>query len=461
MGILPGRTERFEAFIAPARRRPGALALALGAGLAAASWLRTRRRPAPPRRRPAPRRAPILLYLASFAGLAAGVALAARLLQRRAPGTLIGPGGFRPGAFALGVAVVAAARRRLRAGPLLARAARAADAARRLGGLAAAGAAGAPRAVRRRGGRLPRLPDAGPRRPLPLAARLVAAARGALRPAALEPGRARPRTPGSRSLATTVVGLVLADVTARTGNLSAAIGLHFANNVVALLVVAVPSPVSGARALAVCGRPGRRRRDAPAAPARPRRDPRSPGAPGARPGPAAAIAFGGSGFYLGGQPPPRSRPAHELDLQLRPPEDQLALLPARGAREPLGEVRQLRHDAVPPRARRQPQRLHQLRPPPGDQPARPLPRAVRRRRLRRGAGAEAADRPARLQGPEEIPRPAARGAQEDRRGGGDAGRRGRDRPAEGGLRRARTSPSWAARWACTSATPSSPPPSAR
>ena len=31
----------------------------------------------------------------------------------------------------------------------------------------------------------------------------------------------------------------------RTGNLSAAIGLHFANNVMAMLVVALPSPVSG------------------------------------------------------------------------------------------------------------------------------------------------------------------------------------------------------------------------
>jgi membrane protease YdiL (CAAX protease family) len=41
-----------------------------------------------------------------------------------------------------------------------------------------------------------------------------------------------------------VVGLVLADVTASTGNLSAAMGLHFANNAVALLLVAVPSPAA-------------------------------------------------------------------------------------------------------------------------------------------------------------------------------------------------------------------------
>ena len=47
------------------------------------------------------------------------------------------------------------------------------------------------------------------------------------------------------ALSTAVIGLVLADVTVRTGNLSAAIGLHFANNVASLLVVALPSPLAG------------------------------------------------------------------------------------------------------------------------------------------------------------------------------------------------------------------------
>jgi len=46
-------------------------------------------------------------------------------------------------------------------------------------------------------------------------------------------------------LSTTVIGLVLADVTAKTGNLSAAIGLHFANNVTSLLVVSLPGPLAG------------------------------------------------------------------------------------------------------------------------------------------------------------------------------------------------------------------------
>ena len=56
------------------------------------------------------------------------------------------------------------------------------------------------------------------------------------------------------ALAATAVGLALADVTAQTGNLSAAIGLHFANNVLALLVVALPSPISGL-ALMLAGDP--------------------------------------------------------------------------------------------------------------------------------------------------------------------------------------------------------------
>ncbi len=47
------------------------------------------------------------------------------------------------------------------------------------------------------------------------------------------------------ALAAGVVGLILSDVTARCGDLSPAIGLHFANNVIALLVLAPPSPLDG------------------------------------------------------------------------------------------------------------------------------------------------------------------------------------------------------------------------
>jgi uncharacterized protein len=45
--------------------------------------------------------------------------------------------------------------------------------------------------------------------------------------------------------AATLMGLILGDVAARTGGLSLPIGLHFANNAVAMLVIATPSPLSG------------------------------------------------------------------------------------------------------------------------------------------------------------------------------------------------------------------------
>ncbi|MEO0912471.1 MAG: type II CAAX endopeptidase family protein [Pseudomonadota bacterium] len=46
-------------------------------------------------------------------------------------------------------------------------------------------------------------------------------------------------------LAATLIGLITADVTVRTGNISAAVGLHFANNAIGLLLVATPGPLSG------------------------------------------------------------------------------------------------------------------------------------------------------------------------------------------------------------------------
>ncbi len=44
---------------------------------------------------------------------------------------------------------------------------------------------------------------------------------------------------------TTLFGLIAAEVTARTGNLGTAIGLHFANNIFALTLVALDGPLSG------------------------------------------------------------------------------------------------------------------------------------------------------------------------------------------------------------------------
>jgi uncharacterized protein len=45
--------------------------------------------------------------------------------------------------------------------------------------------------------------------------------------------------------AATLMGLVFGDVTARSGSLALAIGLHLANNAFAVLVIATPSALSG------------------------------------------------------------------------------------------------------------------------------------------------------------------------------------------------------------------------
>lgn len=245
MGILPGRTERFEAFVAPARAAPELWRLILGLGLAAGAWvaavfllfglaglLRV-----------AGGRATILLYLASFAGLALGVWLAARLLNRRRPARLIGPGGFRPRAFAVGIAVVALVGLAANlATPMLAPAVRQA-------GLAG-WAAWLPLA-------LPALLVQTTAEELvfrgylmqALAARFRSPAVWWLVPAGLfgllhwNPAEFGPNA-WLAVLSAAATGLVLADVTARTGNLSLAMGLHFANNVSALLVVSLPSPIA-------------------------------------------------------------------------------------------------------------------------------------------------------------------------------------------------------------------------
>ena len=108
-GAPPRANAPFEAFIAPARARPALWRLLAGAPLATAAWLALAAALLPlALRLPAePGRAFLLAYLPSFAGLVLGTAAAARLLQRRAPSTLLGPGGFRPRHFALAVAVIA------------------------------------------------------------------------------------------------------------------------------------------------------------------------------------------------------------------------------------------------------------------------------------------------------------------------------------------------------------------
>jgi membrane protease YdiL (CAAX protease family) len=239
------RPPQLEACVAPLAARPQLWRTVAGTGLALACWFAALAAlPLAGRLLPqAGGRAPLLLYLASFAALALGTAAAARLLQRRPPSTLFGPGGFRPRAFAAGIAVVAALGL--------------------LGGLAAPAAAPLVRQAQ--------VLAWAAWLPLALPAILVqSAAEELLFRGYLQQGLAarfrsawvwwlvpalmfgalhwNPVAFGPNAwlgvVATAVIGIVLGDVAARTGNLSAPIGLHFANNVMAMLVVAPPSPVS-------------------------------------------------------------------------------------------------------------------------------------------------------------------------------------------------------------------------
>ena len=239
------------------------------------------------------------------------------------------------------------------------------------------------------------------------------------------------------ALAATVIGLVLGHVAAATGNLSVAMGLHFANNVFAMLVLAVPSPVAGfslwlagvgAGAEAATLRRGLLLLDLATTLAA--------YAIWLRSRPAAAIAFAGPAVLSSRTTAARaSRPRMNwISNYVRPKINSLfsrrevpenlwvkcdncgTMLFHRELADNLNVCTNCGHHlAISPR-----ERFRALFDG-GVFVEVPVPKPL--------------DRPARLQGPEEVSRPPARGAQEDRRGGGDAGRRGRDRPAEGGLRR--------------------------
>lgn len=241
MPLLPTRTPTFTAFIAPATARPALWRLILGTLLAAAVWLgatlallwsvaRMGGRPA----------ALLPAYLYAFAGLILGLGLAARLLHRRSLETLIGPAGFRPRAYALGILVVAMlSLLTLPFGPPLTR---------QLTLTAWLGA----------------LPILIPALVIQTAAEELAF-RGYLAQGLAARFRSRAFwwvlpallfgalhwdagtfgvNAGLVVAAAALTGLVLGDVTARTGNLSLAMGLHFANNALALLLIAPPSPLS-------------------------------------------------------------------------------------------------------------------------------------------------------------------------------------------------------------------------
>jgi membrane protease YdiL (CAAX protease family) len=248
MAPRPLRGAAFEAFIAPARLRPGfwrlvsGLAVALLVALVGAALIILLGLVA---LGPRWNRFETLVALLSFAALTLGVVLAARLFDGRGAATLIGPGGFRPRAFLAGALTAAGfatgvtllvfvllgepMEQRLGIGPWL--------------GLL----------------------------PFALLAVLIqtSAEEVAFRAYLAQGLAARFRSPliwlgvpaalfgamhwspafGSNAplvvLCAAMIGVILGDVTARTGNLSLAMGLHFGNNLVALLLIAPPAPLDG------------------------------------------------------------------------------------------------------------------------------------------------------------------------------------------------------------------------
>ncbi|MBB5221294.1 hypothetical protein HNP73_001215 [Amaricoccus macauensis] len=234
-------TSRFAAFVAPARPRPALWRLVTGTGFALAGWFGAALVVMP---RAGDGASGVLLFLASFGGLVLGLSVAVRLLHRRSFASLVGPGGLRlrPLAIgagaALGVAAVSGTvavaiappvqgqpvaawlRTALVALPLIALQSTAEELLFRgylLQGLAAR-----------------------------FRSRLVwfvlpAVIFGALHWNPADYGAAAPLAVASITLS----GLLFADITVRTGNLSAAIGIHIATNVVAILVVSPPSTLDG------------------------------------------------------------------------------------------------------------------------------------------------------------------------------------------------------------------------
>jgi uncharacterized protein len=248
IGSPIGGETPFERFIAPAGACPDLWRLLLGCIIIVATWLATSlllpagmtllRRWVPPDA------AFALVVLYVFAGLIAGTALAVRLLHHRAPASLIGPGGFRLRRFAL--------------------------AAMGLFGLSVIGGTVLFTVYPVTAGLSPDLWFA----LLPVALLGVfiqcAAEEIVFRGYLLQTLAARfrwravwlgvpavlfgamhwdPATHGPNAwlivLSAGLVGLFLGDVTARHGDLSPAMGLHFANNVVALLIFTAEGPLAG------------------------------------------------------------------------------------------------------------------------------------------------------------------------------------------------------------------------
>ena len=236
----PSRSPRFDAFVAPAKVRPQLWRLVLGVLIAGMAWVAAAAALILAFGREGGA-GTLLAYLYGFAGLILGLALAARLVQKRDLASLIGPGGIRPDAYLAGIAVVAA---------LALPGAFAFDAPERQLGLAEWAAA---------------LPLAIPALAIQTGAEEMLF-RGYLAQSLAARFRSRiiwwilpallfgimhwnPPTFGPNAwlvvVSASLTGLILADVTIRFGNLSLAMGLHFANNAIAILIVAPPSPLSG------------------------------------------------------------------------------------------------------------------------------------------------------------------------------------------------------------------------
>ena len=249
----------FDLLVAPARRRPALWRLALGVLLVAGVWVLAvvglfEGAFALAGGEAFPRWAvrleggddplAVLLVLATFAGPFAGALLAARLLHGRGPGTLFGPRGRVLRDFAAAAAVVAGVYAlglglwglrfdslpglppgawALWLGPAL---------------LAVALQTGAEELVFR--GYLQ----------TQLAARFASPLAWAVAPSLLfgavhwDPGAPLPIALAIMGAAA-LFGLIAADLTARTGSIGAAWGLHMANNAFALLLLATPGSLPG------------------------------------------------------------------------------------------------------------------------------------------------------------------------------------------------------------------------
>lgn len=254
---LPDHSRAFAAFVAPARARPAPWRLAAGVLIAAGTHLAALLvlahalgallpgQPEPAAALASGRTpAGAVAVLMSFAGLAAGTLVAARLLHGRGPSTLFGRGPRVIAGFVAGAAAVVAV---WGAAMLLPPGLEGAQPAMP----AALWAAWLPLAL------AAVLVQTGAEEVLfrgyiqsQLAARFRSPAVWALAPSLLF-GLVHldTATHGANAwlvvAATGLFGLAAADLTARTGAIGWAWGLHFANNAVALLVLAPPGPLDG------------------------------------------------------------------------------------------------------------------------------------------------------------------------------------------------------------------------